>query len=100
VTVLRYPTVEAIAYAAYPNYKWDPKKFLSVGSFTPQSLLERMVKSLFPTCIVSSNARKIIGIRSPKGNFLEIDVFLADHCLGFEFQVISFFFCFFSISFF
>jgi hypothetical protein len=49
-----------------------------------------MVQSLFPLTSIISNARKATGLLGPKGKLLEVDIFLEDLKLGFEFQVLLF----------
>jgi hypothetical protein len=51
--------------------------------------MERIVRSLFPdpTTIIETNVRAGHGIVGSKGVMLEIDVYLPQYKLGFEYQV-------------
>ena len=49
--------------------------------------MERVVRSLFPTSRVERN-NKELGLTSEVGNALEIDCYLPDLKLGFEYQVL------------
>ena len=113
MTPSRYPTTALLVQAAYPTHCWDLDRFFSGGSlsnqhasssspsslaplprgggpsFTPQRLLARMVRSLFPNNTITPNARRAPGILGPKGSLLEVDIFLEELRLGFEFQVFS-----------
>jgi hypothetical protein len=48
--------------------------------------MERVVRTLFPTSRVERN-NKVLGLVSEIGNALEIDCYLPDLKLGFEYQV-------------
>lgn len=48
--------------------------------------MERVVRSLFPDNKIETNVRAAHGIVGTKGFMLEIDVYLPQYKLGFEYQ--------------
>ena len=98
-TSSRHPSVEDLVRAAYPSHPWDHSKFVhkaGAGSvFTPQLFMERIIRSVFPPGVkIESNARAVHGIVNATGFPLEIDVYLPQYKLGFEYQVSSSSVCF------
>eukprot|EP00026_Physarum_polycephalum_P002498 Phypoly_transcript_02505.p1 GENE.Phypoly_transcript_02505~~Phypoly_transcript_02505.p1 ORF type:complete len:743 (+),score=67.33 Phypoly_transcript_02505:95-2323(+) len=86
----RYSTIENLVRTAYPTHPWDHREFKQgqVTQMSPQKFLLRIIKTLFPEpTLVQLNARNMAhGLRSTTGRFLEIDVFLPELKLGFEYQ--------------
>jgi hypothetical protein len=74
----------------YPQHKWDNDRFIRGGSVLqmPQIFMQRVIQSIFPTMKIASNVRTTHGIVGELGAPLEIDVYLPDIGLGFEYQVI------------
>lgn len=88
----RYASVESLLRAAYPEHPWDHGKFVAGKSgqqtvFTPQIFMSRIIRSVFPDAKVEMNSRAVHGIVGTSGSPLEIDVFLPEYKLGFEYQV-------------
>lgn len=86
-----FNTVESVVKFAYPDHTWDHDKFPQSGSrkkLQSQLFLERIVRTLFPDNEVISNAKAAHGIINASGAPLEIDVFLPELNLGFEYQVL------------
>lgn len=86
LNVKRYSSIESFVQAEYPNHEWDISKFGKV-KFGPQNFLERVVRSIFPEQTIERNVRSGLGLVGSKGKHLEIDVYLPDLKLGFEYQV-------------
>ena len=102
--LLRHDTVESLVRTYYPDHQWDHDSFIHSSSpttkpgFTPQLFMERVIRSLFPADVqIETNLRTGHGIVGDAGVALEIDVYLPDYKLGFEYQVDFFFSCLFSI---
>lgn len=90
-----YPTVESMVTAAYPAHAWSREQFTassqSAHANAPQIFLRRIVRSAFPQDTqIESNARSSHGVLGEFGKPLEIDVYLPEYKLGFEYQVLSF----------
>jgi len=103
----RYDTVESLVRTYYPNHPWDHDAFTQSSSpstkpgFTPQLFMERVIRSLFPAQVkIETNLRARHGIVGDAGVALEIDVYLPEYKLAFEYQVsFSLFYFLFSFSF-
>ena len=87
----RYPSVEALVRTHYPSHEWHSEKFVQhtglKPTFAPQTFLERVVRTIFPNYEILSNLRSVHGIVSTSGTPLEIDVYLPELKVGFEYQV-------------
>ena len=75
--------------AAYPGHTWDHDKFIRGGRGLqmPQIFMQRMNQSIFQHMKIDSNVRSMHGIVGELGAPLEIDVYLPEIGLGFEYQV-------------
>eukprot|EP00026_Physarum_polycephalum_P000781 Phypoly_transcript_00782.p1 GENE.Phypoly_transcript_00782~~Phypoly_transcript_00782.p1 ORF type:complete len:944 (+),score=105.33 Phypoly_transcript_00782:1215-4046(+) len=83
----QYPTVESLLRAAYPTHAWDSETFTKYGKRgTPQTYLQRIVRTLFPGMEIGTNVRGRHGMKGERGAPLEIDIFLPSLNLGFEYQ--------------
>lgn len=89
----RYSTVESFVRAAYPAHGWAHQQFYQQlqrrRALTPQAFLTRILRSLFPRAALACNARSAAALLGPAGYPLEIDVYLPELKLGFEYQVCS-----------
>lgn len=86
----RFLNIETLVRTGIPHHNWDHEKFALGPSFAPQSYLQRIVRSMFPPGTkLLRNVRSGHGIVGPSGSPLEIDIFLPDHKLGFEYQVLK-----------
>lgn len=86
----RYATIEALVAAAYPDHSWDWRRFThqrGTNMFTPQIFMSRVVRSLFPNEKLELNVRAGHGILNTSGRSLEVDVYISNLKLGFEYQV-------------
>lgn len=93
---------------AFPTHHWEHDKFVkhtgtivgievSLEAYlfllgrnavkTPQSLMKRIVQTIFPSGKIEVNVRSAHGIIGDSGAPLEIDVYLPEYRLGFEYQV-------------
>ena len=82
--------MEGLVKAAFPQHQWDHDKFVQPrrAIFTPQTFLQRILRSLFgDDLLIRSNVRDQFGGGPRKGPSLEIDIFLPTLRLGFEYQV-------------
>lgn len=83
---------------AYPQHKWDHDKFFSLGSrsiLLSQRFLERIVKTIFPeNTIIEFNVRAQLELFNDSGFPLEVDIYLPQYKIGFEYQVNIFFYIF------
>ena len=89
---IRYPSVESFARTHYPSHPWEHEKFVHShvkAVYTPQLFMARIVRSIFPNKEVAMNLRAPLGIMGEHGKPLEIDVFVPELSLGFEYQVFS-----------
>ena len=85
-----YASAEALAISAYPAHPWDREKFANKHhkrGLRAQMFCERVVRSIFPNSKIETNVRAAHGIMGDKGHPLEIDVYLPEISLGFEYQV-------------
>lgn len=77
--------------ANFPSHAWDAGRFVSAHArvhFTPQRFMERIIRTVFPQAVIQANIRSESGIVAEGGKFfLEIDVYLPEFKLGFEYQV-------------
>lgn len=53
----------------------------------PQIFMQRVIQTIFPNATINSNVRTGHGIMGTSGAPLEIDVYLPELGLGFEYQV-------------
>ena len=85
----------AFVKATFPGHSWEDDKFshLRTGRLLfSQSFLERIVRSLFPHAKIETNVRSGLGLVGEKtGVHREVDVFLPEYKLGFEYQVFTLF---------
>eukprot|EP00026_Physarum_polycephalum_P003134 Phypoly_transcript_03143.p1 GENE.Phypoly_transcript_03143~~Phypoly_transcript_03143.p1 ORF type:complete len:818 (+),score=151.04 Phypoly_transcript_03143:58-2511(+) len=84
-----YSSAEALVTSAYPAHAWDREKFANKHhrrGLRAQMFCERVVRSIFPNSKIETNVRAAHGIIGDKGHPLEIDVFLPEISLGFEYQ--------------
>ena len=88
--------MEHMVATLYPQHDWDHAKFspatrTNIGggkTYGPQLFLQRMIRSLFPEpTIIMSNVRSLPIVGSSTNVNLEVDIFLPDYMLGFEYQV-------------
>lgn len=86
---IRYDSIGSMLVAAYPQHSWDQDKFVRGGRGLqmPQIFMQRVIQSIFPNTTINSNVRSGHGIIGTSGVPLEIDVYLPDIGLGFEYQV-------------
>lgn len=104
----RDESVETLVKLAYPDFPWDPSKFVQrqpgKAHFSAQLLLLRMLQSIFPgihtsdnriakvnlvsDAAVDTNVRYGHNIMGDKTHPLEIDIYFPSLNLGFEYQVI------------
>jgi hypothetical protein len=85
-----YSSIENLVMLAYPKHEWNHSEFKQGQKhMSPQKFLARMITTLFPPpTLIQFNARNTThGFRGHSGRLLEIDVFLPDLKLGFEYQV-------------
>ena len=77
--------------AVYPQHTWDHDRFIKGGRGLqmPQIFMQRVIQSIFPNMKIDSNVRTTHGIVGELGAPLEIDVYLPETGLGFEYQVSS-----------
>jgi hypothetical protein len=77
----------------YPNHPWDHTRFLrhaAGATHAPQIFMSRVLRSVFPHGVkMEHNLRLGHGLVGAVGDPLEIDVYLPEYKLGFEYQVIS-----------
>lgn len=95
---LRYPSVESFVRTHYPTHPWEHEKFVHShvkAVYTPQLFMARILRSIFPNKEVVINLRAPLDIRGEHGKPLEIDVFIPELSLGFEYQVFFLGFSFF-----
>jgi hypothetical protein len=68
---------------AFPNHQWEHEKFIGNKGSNPrqalQSLAQRIIRGLFPSMDIQSNVRSVL----PS---LEIDIFIPQIKLGFEYN--------------
>jgi hypothetical protein len=73
---------------AYPHFFWDPMKWTGKTKIAKsQELLARRVSSLFPNTSVLLNYKHPNMEFSFSGKPMELDVFLPQYSLAFEYQV-------------
>lgn len=111
----RFDNIEGVVRWVYPDHEWAHERFTPSSlspkkSLTNQLYLERIIKSIFhhnnsnnekgekeeegkreeegEKLRIMSNARTAHGILGPSGIPLEIDVYLPDLNIGFEYQVL------------
>ena len=88
-----YSSVEELVRKAYPAHAWEHERFIASArgaktQYAPQSFLMRIVRSIFPGVHVEMNVRtELIRTDTNSRTDLEIDVFLPELQLGFEYQV-------------
>eukprot|EP00026_Physarum_polycephalum_P003145 Phypoly_transcript_03154.p1 GENE.Phypoly_transcript_03154~~Phypoly_transcript_03154.p1 ORF type:complete len:822 (-),score=127.19 Phypoly_transcript_03154:90-2411(-) len=88
----QHETVESLVRTYYPNHTWDHESFIhspapsTKPGFTPQLFMERIIRTLFPEATIETNLRARHGIVGDAGVSLELDVYLPDYKLGFEYQ--------------
>eukprot|EP00026_Physarum_polycephalum_P001689 Phypoly_transcript_01691.p1 GENE.Phypoly_transcript_01691~~Phypoly_transcript_01691.p1 ORF type:complete len:1022 (+),score=174.74 Phypoly_transcript_01691:50-3115(+) len=88
----QYETIENFVKAHYPSHQWDHSRFafadvnqhIHFNRFSPQIFLERVVRAIFPHATIKRNMRKGLGLKVVKSS--EIDVYLPELRLGFEYQ--------------
>ena len=79
--------------SAYPTHPWDHVKFFQQqarqkATLTPQNFMTRILRTIFgPTVRIDTNVRASLGILGNAGFPLEIDVYLSELKIGFEYQV-------------
>jgi hypothetical protein len=83
-----YDSVGGMVTTAYPNHNWVHERFIRGGRGLqmPQIFMQRVIQSIFPNVKIESNVRSTHGIVGELGAPLEIDVYLPDIGLGFEYQ--------------
>jgi hypothetical protein len=81
----KYRTSYDLMQDAFPNHVWDRQLFYTRG--IRQKFMERVVRTIFPTHEIERNTKKA-GLVTEFGNPMEIDCFLPQINLGFEYQVI------------
>ena len=73
-----------------PNHKWDHIQFVknrAGNHFTPQKYLGRILMTIFPETRIESNIRAEVALIGDRGAYLELDIYMPDLKLGFEYQV-------------
>lgn len=86
----RYASVKDLVCAAIPHHPWQPERFAANNGISPrlalQAFAQRLVTSLFPasTRILSNWRADLV---PEKGRALEVDIYLPQYNLGFEYQV-------------
>ena len=76
----------------YPQHEWDHAKFSppTGKTFGPQIFLQRIIRTLFPEpMIILTNVRSLPIVGSSTNVNLEVDIYLPELKLGFEYQVLS-----------
>ena len=85
-----YKSVQNLVVSAFPDHLWQRDAFVNYGCTNTtflalQFLAQRVVRSIFPDNVIASNWR---GITSSLYNrAMEIDIYLPELGLGFEYQV-------------
>eukprot|EP00026_Physarum_polycephalum_P001762 Phypoly_transcript_01764.p1 GENE.Phypoly_transcript_01764~~Phypoly_transcript_01764.p1 ORF type:complete len:946 (-),score=154.63 Phypoly_transcript_01764:299-3136(-) len=79
-----YHNIKQLLVAAYPDHKWETEKTFSVRGVR-QKFMERVVRTIFPDAEIERNKRDL-DLVSENGFPLEIDCYLPEHKLGFEFH--------------
>lgn len=88
MTLSIYESIESLVRIVHPDHPWDTEKFGVMNSKNaPQIYMERVVRSLFPNSEIRANVRTTLRVRGDRKSPLEIDVYLPDLKLGFEYQV-------------
>lgn len=86
-----HQTVGSLLAHYYPDHKWQ-RSFIrhhAGATRAPQIFAARVLRSIFPPDVkIEFNSRGGHGLIGAVGNSLEIDLFLPDYKLGFEYQVI------------
>eukprot|EP00026_Physarum_polycephalum_P002214 Phypoly_transcript_02219.p1 GENE.Phypoly_transcript_02219~~Phypoly_transcript_02219.p1 ORF type:complete len:905 (+),score=113.90 Phypoly_transcript_02219:198-2912(+) len=60
---------------------------MQANDIVHQGNLWTVIKQLFPATEISTNSRRVSSIKNPEtGNYLELDIYLPEHQLSFEFQ--------------
>jgi hypothetical protein len=93
VTYSRYESVEQLVRDAYPDHTWEHEKFFrqqtaQKSTYTPQNFMARILRSIFgPNVKIDTNVRASLGLLGNAGFPLEIDAYLPELKIGFEYQV-------------
>ena len=93
--ITRYKNVEQLVRDAYPAHAWEHEKFFQQqvnqkATLTPQNFMTRILRSIFGSTVkIDTNVRASLGLLGSAGFPLEIDVYLPELKLGFEYQVRS-----------
>lgn len=83
--------MEQLVREAYPTHAWEHERFFQQNkkaTFTPQHFMTRILRTIFgPDVKMETNVRASLGLLGNAGFPLEIDVYLPEYKIGFEYQV-------------